>query len=137
MNALTKVYFIPPVEFVSGLRPQKNGWSILVPRMMSPIFNQFASGVLHSVLHVTIYDSKQAYEFVCYICNFLNQKKDVKFFFNIFSFIGNGQACLYFQYIYIKCFTLCILLDEVASAERINGKFIIEVIILRQQHENI
>ena len=32
-------------------------------------------------------------------------------------------------------FTLCNLLDEVASVERINGNFIIEEIILRQQYE--
>ena len=37
--------------------------------------------------------------------------------------------------IFILKITLCTLLDEVAYVEIINRKFIIEVIILRQQHE--
>ena len=43
----------------------KNRWSILVPCKTSPIFNQFTSGLLHSFLHLRIYDIKQLYELIC------------------------------------------------------------------------
>ena len=58
-------------------------------------------------------------------------------FFCIRLFIGNAQTCFNFQHIHIKCFTLCTLLDGVVYVETINEKFIIEVIILRQQQEYI
>ena len=74
MPVLTKVYFIPPVGFVPGLCEKKNWWSNQVPRTMSLIFNQFASGLLHSVLHLRMYDIKQAYDFVCYMYNFKPEK---------------------------------------------------------------
>ena len=45
----------------------KYWWSILETRTTSPIFNQFSLGILHSVLHLIIYDFKRAFEFVCYI----------------------------------------------------------------------
>ena len=40
-------------------------------------------------------------------------------------------------YIDLKKITFSTLIDEVAHDEIINGKFIIKVIILRQQHEKI
>ena len=80
----------------------ENWWSILVPRTTSPIFNQFTSGILHSVLHLRIYDIKHSYEFVCYIGFFLSQPKVGKFVFVRFVFIGNGQTYFNFQYIYLK-----------------------------------
>ena len=45
-------------------------------------FKQFTSGLLHSVLNLSIYDIKQAYELVCYIGNFLSQKKVGRFYFS-------------------------------------------------------
>ena len=76
MTVLTKVYFRPPVEFVPGLREKKqeNWWSNRVSRTTSPIFNQSISGLLQSIMHLSIYYIKQAYEFVYYICNFKASK---------------------------------------------------------------
>ena len=81
MPVLTKVYFRPPIYFVAGLR-KKNWWSILETCATSPIFNQFTSELLHSVLHLRVYNVKRAYEFVCYIGYFLSQQKVDEIYFS-------------------------------------------------------
>ena len=78
-----KVRFRPPVEYVRGLRKKGgNLWSILETRRMSPNINQFTSGLLHSVLHLRIYDIKHVYGFVRYIGNFSSQQKVGKIYFS-------------------------------------------------------
>ena len=74
--------------------------------------------------------------FVTYVF-FKARKKKVNSIFVRFVFIGNGQIYFNFQYIYLKIDTLSTILDETLSAEIISRNFIIEVIIISQQHENI
>ena len=94
---------------------QKKRWSILVPRTTSPIFNQFTSGILHSVLHLVIYNIKQAYELVCHLGNSAGKNCFLSFFL-----IGNGQTYFKFFNIHLKTFILRNLLDEAVSVEIIN-----------------
>ena len=48
-------------------------WSILGPYTTFPFPTQFVSGLLYSVLHLMVYNIKQAYEFICYIYKLLSQ----------------------------------------------------------------
>ena len=52
---------------VHARNTEKNWWSILETRMTPPIFNQFISGLVYSVLHLIMYDIKETSEFFCYI----------------------------------------------------------------------
>ena len=63
------------------MRERKNRWSNRVPRTTSPIFNQSTSEILLSDLHLIIYYTKQAYEFVCYIGYCFSQKKEGNIYF--------------------------------------------------------
>ena len=82
-----KVHFGTPVEFVPGLRrKEKNWWSILETRTTSPIFNQFTSGLLHSVQHLIIYNFKPVFEFVCHIGNSLIQQRVRKIYSSSYLF---------------------------------------------------
>ena len=63
-----------------------------------------------------------------------SQKKECKIYFASDFFIGYGKTYFNFQFIYLKI-TLCTILDEVAFFERTNEKFMIEVIIQRQENK--
>ena len=65
---------------------------------------------------------------------FISQRKEGKIYFTSDFFIGNGQTYFNFQYIYLKFFTLCTILDELVTFEIINGKFNTELIIPRQKY---
>ena len=95
------------------------------------IFQPIHSQILHMILHLLIYNIKSAFEFVYVI---FKQQKSGEFFFHQIVW-GNGQTYFIFYYIYLKCLTLHTILDMVVSAETFNEYFIIEVNILRQQHE--
>ena len=76
-----------------------------------------------------------------FLCFFLSMITSIMNFPLIISTYATSSSRVHnimiFKYIYFKTIILCTLLDEVAYVEIINRKFIIEVIILRQQHENI
>ena len=111
----------------------ENWWSILVAQTKSPIFNQCASVILHSFLHLIIYDIKQAYGFICYIGNFSSQKKVGKFYFlSDFFLLVMVRHISIFNIFISKRFTIRTLLDKVVSFEKINENFAIEVNILRK-----
>ena len=88
---------------------KKNWWSILVTRTTSPIFNQFASEILHSVIHLRIYDMKQAYEFVCYIGKILSQKNVGKIYFSSELFLLVMVRHISNFNIFISNFLHCVL----------------------------
>ena len=137
MPALTNIYVRTLVECVPCLT-EKYWWSVLVPHTTSPIHKKITSGLLHIVLHLMIYNIKQAYEFVCNMGNFLKPETiTYKFVFIRVVFIDDIQTCFNFEYIYLKTFTFQSLPDEVVSFERVHGTFSTELIMLRQQHENL
>ena len=61
----------------------------------------------------------------------------MKLIWHYICFIDNGQTYFNFKYIYLKLFKLFTPICEVAHVERTNQKFIIEVITMKKQHENI
>ena len=87
-NLLMKVRFRPLQNLYQVNEGKKNWWSILETSTTSSIFNQFTSGLLHSVLHLMIYYFKRVYEFVCYVGNCLSQQRVLKIYFNYINILA-------------------------------------------------
>ena len=73
--------------------------------------------------------------FVTYVIFYARKKKVNSIFCEIFLLVLVIHISIFDIFIFLK--RLCNLLDEVSSDEIFNVKFILEVIIPRQQHKNL